>query len=368
MPIEARTLNVALIGQGFMGRAHSNAYHQAGHFFELPYILKRKVICGQDADRLQQIADQWEWEETSTDWRAVVQRADIDVVDIATPNSLHAPMAIAAAEAGKIVFCEKPLSLTLEEAERMASAARGRPTMVWFNYRRVPAIAFARELIRRGDIGEIYHYRATYLQEWGPVRRTGWKLDPNIAGSGVIGDLLSHLVDTAMFLNGPLTEVTSFAHTFADGRAIEDAVAVLCRFANGSIGTFEATRYATGCRNRNAFEIHGSKGMLAFNLEDLNRLQFFNAADPSDVRGARDLMITGMDHPYTANFWKPGHIIGYEHTFIAALADFLKALAGGAEFHPDFGDAVEVHRVLDAVTRSAASRRWEPVTPGRRMQ
>lgn len=361
----AGRLRIALLGQGFMGRAHSNAFRQLKHFFHVPFDLDCRVICGRDAARLAAMAATWGWAETATDWRAVVGRSDIDVVDIAVPNALHAPIALAAAEAGKIVWCEKPMAVSAAEGARMAAAARRVPTMVWYNYRRVPAVAFSRQLIEEGRLGRIFHYRAVYLQEWGndPARPPNWKTDKAEAGSGVLGDLLSHLVDTALWLNGGIREVTAMQATFAEGRAVDDATLALARMENGSVGSFEASRYATGCRNRNGFEIHGSGGMLRFTLEDLNRLEFLDAADAASLRGPRQLLVTGPDHPYAGNFWKPGHIIGYEHTFIAALADFLSALARGEPFHPNFDDGQQVQQVLDAAERSARSGRWEPVTP-----
>ena len=358
-----KTLNVALIGQGFMGKAHSNAYCQVGHFFDSPYRIRRKVICGRNTESLAKIADTWGWEETATDWRAVVERTDIDAVDVSVPNALHAEIAIAAAQAGKMVLCEKPLAASLGDAIRMAEAVRGRPNLVWFNYRRVPAIAFTRRLVDEDRIGRVFHYRARYLQEWGndPTRPPGWKLDKATAGSGVLGDLLSHLVDTALYLNGPITEVSALMHTFAENREVDDATLMLARFANGSIGTFEATRYAVGVRNGNIFEMHGQRGMARFNLEDLNRLEFFDATDARNLQGARNLLVTGPDHPYWSNFWKPAHIIGYEHTFIATLGDFLASLDSGREFHANFENGVAVHRVLDAAERSAQQRAWVSV-------
>jgi predicted dehydrogenase len=350
-----KQLNVAIIGQGSMGRAHSNAYRQVNHFFDLPFTPRLKVICGRNRAGLEKMAATWGWEEISTDWREVTERRDIGVIDIATPNSLHAEMAIAAAQAGKIVLCEKPLAVSPAQARQMVEAARGVPNMVWFNYRRVPAIAFTRRLIEEERIGRVFHYRTTYLQEWGsdPSRPPGWKLDKSLAGSGVLGDLLSHLVDTAFYLNGPIVGVSSLMHTFALGRDVDDATLALARFANGSIGSFEATRYAVGCKNRNAFEIHGSKGMARFDLEDLNRLEFLDAGDSANLQGARRLLVTGPDHPYAGNFWKPGHIIGYEHTFIAALADFLRALETDEPFHPNFEDGLAVEQVLAAIEASA---------------
>jgi len=356
-------LKVAMIGQGFMGRAHSNAFLQVGRFFDSGHELRRKVICGRDRSKLETMAAQWEWEETATDWTSVIQRKDVDVVDICTPNRWHAPMAIAAAQAGKIVLCEKPLAMNLEEAQTMAAATRNVPNLVWFNYRRVPAVSLAKRLVDDGRLGNICHYRATYLQSWGPdPSRTGaWRFDPSQAGSGAMGDLLTHSLDLALWLNGSITEVSSLIQTFASGRQVDDAILLLARFANGSIATFEATRYATGCRNRNSFEIHGSKGAVRFNLEDLNRLEFFDASDPLPVQGSHNVLATGPGHPYTGHFWPPGHIIGYEHTFIATLADFLECLGKPEQFHPNFDDAVEVHRVLQAAEQSAQNRSWAAV-------
>jgi predicted dehydrogenase len=354
---------VALLGQGFMGKAHSNAYSQAPHFFDLPFTIRRKLLCGRDASSLASMAQRWGWEETSTDWRAVIERKDIDAVDICLPNHLHAPVAIAAAEAGKIVFCEKPLALSVDDARTMAGAARAVPTLVWFNYRRVPAIAYARQLIDAGRLGTIFHYNATYKQQWGPdTSRAGtWKMDPAQAGSGVGDDLLTHLLDTALYLNGAITETVARARTIAPNRTVDDAVMALVAFANGSAGTFEATRFGIGCKNRKTFEIHGSGGMLRFNLEQLNHLEFLDFSDPSTEQGARDVLVTDMQHPIFGNFWRPGHIIGYEHTFIAAIAEFLQCLSKKEDFHPNFADALVVQEVFDAVQRSARTRQWTTV-------
>ncbi len=360
-----KSLNIALIGQGFMGKAHSNAYCQVNHFFDVKTKPRLKVICGRNRKSLETMAARWGWEEIADDWRAVVERPDIDAVDICVPNVLHAPIAIAAAKAGKMVLCEKPLATSLVEAEQMAEAAKNVPTLVWFNYRRVPAIAFAHRLVEEGRIGQVFHYRATYLQEWGndPTRPPGWKLDKAAAGSGVLGDLMSHSLDTAMYLNGPIRELCAMSHTFVPGRTVDDATFVLAKFLNGSVGSFEATRYAVGRRNYNAFQIHGAKGMAGFNLEDLNRLEFFDATEAPNLQGIRSLLVTGPDQPYSTNFWKPGHIIGYEHTFIATLGDFLDSLDKGQPHHPNFTDAVEVQRVIDAAERSVAGREWIPVLP-----
>jgi predicted dehydrogenase len=357
-------LRVALLGQGFMGKAHSNAYWQAGHFYDLPYRIRRTLLCGRDATSLAAMAARWGWEETSTDWRTAVERPDIDAVDIALPNYLHAEAAIAAARAGKIVMCEKPLALTLDDARAMADAARGVATMVWFNYRRVPAIAYARQLIEQGRLGTVYHYDAAYRQQWGPdTSRAGtWKMDPAQAGSGVADDLLTHLLDTALYLNGPIAEGVGLASTFVPGRPIDDAFSALLRFENRSVGTFEATRFGIGCKNANTFQIHGSGGMLRFNLERLNNLEFLDATDPAVEQGARDVLVTDMAHPIFPNFWKPGHIIGYEHTFIAALAEFLECVSRGVDFHPNFADGLDVQRVLDALQRSVKTRQWTAVS------
>jgi predicted dehydrogenase len=309
------------------------------------------------------MAERWGWEETATDWQAVIDRKDIDAIDICLPNHMHGPVAIAAAQAGKTILCEKPLAMSLAEARMMADAARGVPTLVWFNYRRVPAIAFAHQLIHEGRLGRVFHYNASYKQQWGAdtTRPPSWKMDPSLAGSGVGDDLLTHLLDAALYLNGPMTRVVATTRTFAPNRPVDDAVVAMVEFANGSVGTFEATRFGIGCKNCNAFEVHAEKGMLRFNLERLNHLQFLDATEPSTEQGLRDLLVTDMKHPVFPNFWRPGHIIGYEHTFIAALADFVQCLGDGQPFHPDFRDAYGVQLALDAVERSAASGRWEKV-------
>ncbi|HEX4232611.1 MAG TPA: Gfo/Idh/MocA family oxidoreductase [Bryobacteraceae bacterium] len=356
-------LRVALLGQGFMGKAHSNAYCQAEHFYDLPYRVSRKLLCGRDTTALAAMAERWGWEETATDWRAVVERPDIDAIDVALPNHLHAPAAIAAAEAGKIVLCEKPLAMNLDEAMAMVEAAKNVPNMVWYNYRRVPAIAFASELINQGRLGEIFHYRAAYMQQWGPdtSRAKTWRMDPAQAGSGVADDLLAHSIDTAMYLNGPIRETAAAARTFVPNRAIDDAVSVLANFQNGSLGSFEATRFGIGYRNSNRFEIHGAGGMLRFDLERLNELEFYDANQPGNEQGLRDIMVTQLAHPIFGNFWRPGHIIGYEHTFIATLAEFLGCVSRGQEFHADFRDGLNVQQVLGAVQESASSHKWTAV-------
>lgn len=358
-----RALNVALIGSGFIAKAHSNAFCQVNHFFQTPYRVNLKVLCGRNPETVDAAAKQWGWQETASDWRTVVARPDIDVVDIATPNRSHAPIAIAAAEAGKIVLCEKPLAATLEEAEQMAKAAAKLPTLVWFNYRRVPAVALARQLIDEGRIGEVYHYRALYLNESGndPAKTSGWRYRRSEAGSGAMGDLLSHSLDTALYLNGAIIDLAAMTQTFAAGRDVDDAVLVLSHFANGSVGSFEATRFGVGHRNRTGFEIHGSRGALRFDLEDINRLLFYDATEAPGTRGFKNIMVPGPGHPYSQNFWKPGHAIGYEHTFIATLGDFLNAHARGEPFRPGFEDALAVQRLMHAIESSAKSRAWTKV-------
>ncbi len=362
--MSTRELRVALLGTGFMGKAHSNAYCQAGHFYDLPWRVRRSLICGRSEAGVRKIAEQWEWEESCTDWRAAIDRRDIDAVDICLPNYLHAPVAIAASEAGKIVLCEKPLALSVEEARAMVAATRNVPTLVWFNYRRVPAVAYAKQLIDEGRLGKVFHYNASYFQQWGAdtSRPPSWKMDPALAGSGVADDLLTHSLDLSIYLNGKITDGIATTRTFADSRDVEDAISALVNFENGSLGRFEASRFGIGFRNRNAFDIHGSGGMLRFDLEDLNRLEFLDASDPSPEQGARNLLVTDMKHPIFPNFWRPGHIIGYEHTFIAALAEFVICLAAGKDFHPNFADALVVQETLDALQRSAKTKQWTSVT------
>jgi predicted dehydrogenase len=358
-----RRLNIAMVGSGFIARAHSNAFHQVGHFFDIPFALCTKVVCGRNREKLNAFAQQWDWQETALEWQSVIGRDDIDVVDIAVPNALHAPIALAAAKAGKIVLCEKPLALSLEEGSKMAEAVSNLPNLVWFNYRRVPAIALAKQWIEEGRVGQVFHYRAYYFNQSGvdPAKGQTWRYRRSEAGSGAIGDLLSHLIDTARYLNGDISEVSATTHTFVPNRDVDDAVLVMARFANSSLGSFEASRFGVGRRNGKGFEVYGSKGRLAFDLEDMNRLRFFDATDPAALQGTRDILVTGPDHPYWTSFWKPGHLIGYEHTFIATFADFLGALARREPFHPNFQDAVEIQKIIGAVEASGASGLWTTV-------
>ncbi len=365
-------LNVAMIGYGFMGKAHSNAYAQVGHFFPGVRAVRRRVVCGRGRSGLEALAGAWGWEEAETDWRRVIDRKDVDIVDICTPNYLHAPIAIAAAEAGKMVLCEKPLANSVEEAEAMAAAAAQVPNFVWFNYRRVPAVDLARRLIAEGRLGRIYHYRALYLQQWGPDpgRPRNWKMARRTAGSGVNGDLNSHLLDTAMMLLGPISELSATFETFLPEKPdpdrpgqsypvdIDDAVLLQARFRCGALGAFEATRFATGYQNDNSFAVHGERGMVEFHFEDMNSLIYADAADPPDVRGRRKVLAPPPGPPADPHYWKPGHPIGYEHTFISSLADFLAGLDADEPARPTFEDGLAVQRVLLAAQHSASERRW----------
>lgn len=368
-----RKLNVAMIGYGFMGRAHSNAWRQVRAFFDVPYEPVLKVICGRNETELEKVANHFGWEECATNWEEVVTRADVDVVDICSPGYTHAPIVIAAAQAKKILFCEKPLANTLTEAEQMLDAAERNSCvhMICHNYRRAPAVALARELIEAGEIGKIYHYRATYLQEWlhNPDSPTRWRLDKAQAGSGALGDLFSHSTDLARYLVGEIAEVVAILNTFVEQRPaqkgtakvdVDDAALSLVRFHNDAIGTIEATRYATGRKNYNHFEVNGSKGSVSFNLERMNELEFYSDHGPNS--GFKTIQVTEKTHPYLRGWWPPGHIIGYEHTFTHTVLELLQALAQNRLPKPNFIDGVKNQRVLDAVERSAASRTWEAIS------
>jgi predicted dehydrogenase len=372
----AKQLNIGMVGYGFMGRAHSNAYHRVNQFFDVAYEPVLKAVSARTKERVDAFAKRWGWERAETDWRELAEASDIDVIDICSPNNTHYEIALAAAAAGKMILCEKPLAMNVKQAREMTRAveASGKANMVWFNYRRVPAISLAKQLIDEGKLGRIFHYRATYLQDWTispnvPVGGAGtWRLDKGVAGSGVSGDLSTHNIDTAIWLNGSVAEVCGMTEVFikdrhrTDGSSatveIDDVCTFLARFANGSNGTFEATRYARGRKNRNSFEINGEKGSLYFDLEDMHLLQYFNHEDASHIQGWRTILVTGAEHPYMANWWVPGCVIGYEHTFVNALADFLKALETGERIRPDFRDALEVQSVADLVLESARARRW----------
>ena len=375
-----KRLNIGLVGYGFMGRAHSNAFLQAGRFFDLPYQPVLKAACARNPERLKAFAENWGYESTETDWRKLIQRNDIDLVDIASPNDTHAEIAIAAAQAGKMVLCEKPLGRNAAEGRAMTEAVESAkvPNMVWYNYRRVPAVMLLKHLIDAGRLGRIFHYRAKFLQDWTiaqdlPQGGEGlWRLDVAVAGSGVTGDLLAHAIDTALWLNGPISEVTAMTETFVKQRkhnltgkiepvGIDDASAFLCRFENGSLATFEATRYARGHKALYTLEINGEHASAAWDLHDLHRVQFFDHRDQGQLRGWRSIHVTDGDHPYMKHWWVPGLLIGYEHTFIHQVADFLDALGKGQAAEPAFRHGLATDYVTDAVLESARSRRWEKV-------
>lgn len=375
-----KPLNIGLVGCGFMGRAHANAYHQVGHFFDLEHRPVLKAVCSRDAGKTKAFVDRWGFASVETDWRKLVARPDIDAIDICSPNNSHRDIAVAAARAGKWVLCEKPLAMNAAEGHEMveAVAKAGVPSFVWFNYRRVPAIALARQIIDEGRLGRIFHYRATYLQDWtiSPDLPQGgqtlWRLDAAVAGSGVTGDLISHSVDTALWLNGPISQLTAVTETFIKERVhqetgqrapvgIDDACLFLARFANGSLATFESTRYARGRKNKNLFEINGASASICFDLEDPHRLQFFDHGDPSHLAGWRSIHVSNFEHPYHKNWWVPGTTIGYEHTFTNALADFLHGVQTGKPAQPDFANAWQTQKVLDAILQSARDRQWVQV-------
>jgi predicted dehydrogenase len=375
-----KKLNIGVVGAGFMGRTHSNAFAKVNQFFELNTQPVLKAVCARNAEGARAFAANWGYEAFETDWRDLVSREDIDLIDIASPNDTHAEIAIAAAQAGKMVMCEKPLGRNAAEAEQMVAAveAAKRPNMVWYNYRRVPAVTLAKQLVDEGRLGRIFHYRAKFLQDWTispdlPQGGTGlWRLDASVAGSGVTGDLLAHCIDTAMWLNGPIDTVTAMTETFIKERShtltgrkekvtIDDASAFLARFANGSLATFEATRYARGHKALYTLEINGANASIMWDLHDLHRLQYFDHSDEGRVRGWRSLHITDSDHPYMKQWWVPGLQIGYEHTFVHQVADFLVALTSGKPASPTFREALATDVVTDAVLQSAQSGRWERV-------
>lgn len=377
-----KPLNIGLIGYGFMGRAHSNAYCQVNHFFDRAYKPVLKAVCARNAQQAQDFADTWGYESIETDWKKLVARKDIDAVDICVPNNLHHDIAVAAAKAGKMVLCEKPLSIDTKEGQKMVLAVEkaGVPNMVWYNYRRVPAVTLAKQLVDDGKLGRIFHYRAVFLQDWTisadlPQGGQGlWRLDAKAAGSGVTGDLLAHCIDTAIWINGGIQSVSAMTETFIKERkhnltgkvekvGIDDACAFLARFDNGSLATFESTRYARGHKALYTFEINGEKASLKWDLHDLHRLQYFEHSDESRLRGWRSIHVTdhGGGHPYMDHWWVPGLQIGYEQSFVHQVADFLGGLESGKPAGPTFRDALETQKVCDAVLASAKKKQWMKV-------
>ncbi|MDZ4819123.1 MAG: Gfo/Idh/MocA family oxidoreductase [Planctomycetota bacterium] len=376
----SKPLNIGMVGYGFMGRTHSNAYASVSNFFDLPYRPVLKAVCARDEAKVKAFAEQWGYESYETDWKKLIARKDIDAIDICTPNNLHKEIAIAAAEAGKMILCEKPLAMNTAEGEEMCRAVEkaGVPNIVWYNYRRIPAVTYAKQLIDEGKLGRIFHYRANFLQDWTisadlPQGGAGlWRLDAAAAGSGVTGDLLAHCIDTAIWLNGLITNVTAMTETFVKQRqhtltgkvekvTIDDACAFLCHFENGSLGLFESTRYARGHKALYTFEINGENASIKWDLHDLHRLQYFDHRDEGPLRGWRSIHITDSDHPYMDKWWVPGLAIGYEHSFIHQVADFLESLGTGKPAGPTFRDALETQKICDAVLNSAASGKWVEV-------
>lgn len=375
------TIHVGLIGCGFMGRAHSNAWAQATKFF--PHRIKpvMKMVCARKEGEVASFAKNWGWELSCTDWRRVVEDPDIDIIDICVPNNIHHDIVIAAAQAGKIIICEKPLALTISEAKEMVDAVEdnGKPNMICFNYRRVPAVTLAKQIISEGRLGRIFHYRAQYLQDWtiNPDLPQGgntlWRLDAKTAGNGVTGDLLAHSIDLALWLAGSIHRVNAMTETFIRERSlyndpntrmqveIDDACAFLARFENGALGVFESTRYAAGRKNLNTFEINGEYGTIAFNFENAHLLTYYNREDDSSVRGFRNIQVWDSEHPYMKAWWVPGCAIGYEHTFIHAISDFLTSIETGEKLCPDLKDGYAVQLVCDAVLRSSRTESWEEI-------
>ncbi len=374
-----------MLGYAFMGKAHSNALRQMPRFFfPPPAVPVLKCICGRNEPAVKNAKEMMGWEEYCTSWEQLVKRPDIDVFTNCGPNDVHKDPVIAAAEAGKHIICEKPLAMNAKDAEAMAKAVKkaGVKAMVAFNYRRVPAIQLAKKLIDEGMIGKIYHYRATYLQDWimDPTFPLVWRLQKDAAGSGPHGDLNAHILDLSLLLVGKVSSVCGMTETFIKERpfqgsagdlgaakadatrmgkvTVEDAAIFMARFENGALGTFEATRFAKGRRNFNRIEINGSKGSLVFNLERMNELEFFSDEDPRFAQGFRTINVTEGVHPYTGNWWPAGHIIGYEHTFTHEIYEFFKALAGNTSIKPDFDDGLYNNKVLDAVIESASKKAW----------
>jgi predicted dehydrogenase len=376
----AKPLNIGMIGYGFMARAHSNAYSKVNHFFGLQYRPVLKAICARDEAKAKAFAATWGYESVETDWRKLIARKDIDAIDICTPNNMHREIALAAAAAGKTILCEKPLAMNSQEGAEMVAAVEkaGVPNMVWYNYRRIPAVTLAKNLIDAGRLGKIFHYRAVFLQDWTistdlPQGGAGlWRLDVAAAGSGVTGDLLAHCIDTALWLNGGIDRVTAMTETFVKERkhnltgkvepvGIDDACAFLARFKNGALATFESTRYARGHKALYTFEINGEKASIQWDLHDLHRLSYFDHRDEGTLRGWRSIHVTDGDHPYMGKWWVPGLQIGYEHSFVHQVADFLEGLANNKPASPTFRDALETQKVCDAVLESGRTSQWVPV-------
>jgi predicted dehydrogenase len=368
-----KEINIGIVGAQFMGRAHSNAWFDVGQFYNLPFQPVMKAACDIDPASATEFAERYGWQSFETSWEELVRRNDIDIIDICTPNILHMPIAIAATRAGKHVICEKPLAMNAGEAEQMLQAAgkAGIKHMAAFNYRRVPALVMARQMIHEGKLGEIHHFQAVYYQDWlvDPEFPWVWRHDAKVSGSGAHGDMNAHTVDLARFLVGEIESVSGDNHVFikerkrSDGSGTgnvttDDATSFMARFENGAMGSFTATRFATGRKNFLRLEIFGSKGSLVFNLERLNELHYFSREDEIQEQGFSTIMVTENSHPYLEKWWPPGHIIGWEHTFIHEIGDFLMAIAEDTPIQADFYDGWRCQQVLDAVDESARTRTW----------
>jgi len=374
----SENIAIGMVGYKFMGKAHSNAWRQAPHFFDLPVTPRLKTIVGRNKVAIRKAAASLGWETYETDWRRIVKDPEIDVVDICTPNDSHGEIALAAAKAGKAILCEKPLARDVAEAERMTQAVKraGIANMVCHNYRRIPAIGLAKQMIDRGEIGDrIFHCRARYAQDWivDPKFPLVWRLQTKTAGSGALGDIFSHIVDLSRYLIGEFESICATTETFIKQRPIklsrsktsrmgkvnvDDAVTAMGRFKNGGLFNLEATRFAPGRKNSITLEINGSDGSLFFDLEEMNRLKFFSRRDRTGEQEFQDIIVTESSHPYVKQWWPPGHIIGYEHTFVHTIADFVTAVATNKPVQPDFADGLQTQRVLDAALRSAHNNRW----------
>jgi predicted dehydrogenase len=376
----ARTFRVGLIGYRFMGRAHSNAWRQAPRFFNLKANVELHTICGRNPAGVQAARAQLGWQHAATDWREVVESPLIDIVDIGAPNDLHAEIAIAAARNGKHILCEKPLALNVKQAEAMLAAAQKARVvhMICHNYRRIPALVLARKMIGEGALGKLFHFHARYAQDWlvDPESPINWRLQKETSGSGANGDINAHIIDLGRYLVGEFQAVCGMLHTFVAERplaealsrgmrkmarvTVDDAALLIGRMDNGVLANLEATRFAAGRKNHIAIELNGSKGSLYFDFEDMNRLKYFSGDDPKDRQGFRDILVTerGGIHPYVGHWWPPGHLIGYEHTFIHTIADFVNACVEGKPVQPTFEDGVKNQRVLAAVEESQQKGRW----------
>jgi predicted dehydrogenase len=379
---EPRPLRIGLIGYGFMGRAHANAIHQVGHFFKSVRRPVLQAVCGRNEGNLVEFAKAWQVKSCETDWRKLVARNDIDAVDICTPNDSHMEIALSCVKHGKMILCEKPLALNGTQGEKMVAAVEKSklPNLVWYNYRFLPAVSLAKNIVSVGELGKIFHYRANFLQDWTisadlPQGGTGlWRLDAAVAGSGVTGDLLAHCIDTARWINGDIVSVAAMTETFIKERVhtktgkkepvkIDDACVFLARFENGSMAVFESTRYARGHKALYTFEINGEKKSLAWDLHDLNRLSYFDHGVPGDRRGWSSIHCTDGDHPYAGKWWVPGLSLGYEHSFVHALYEFVRSLdaSKSERRYPDFRHALGTQYVCDAVLAAARQGKWVEV-------